>query len=102
MAPSTTPNPITGTIASLRVALHKLDYLAGPTPCQSAVAHARRAILLRLADAEAELAIIENVGPANVEGAQTHENAAWPLTVSIAEIEALEESSQRIPLDKLN
>lgn len=84
------------------MALHKFDYLAGSTPCQSAVAHARRSILLRLADAEAELAIFENVGPANVESAQAHENAAWSLTVSIAEMEALEESSQRIPLHKLN
>jgi hypothetical protein len=96
------PDRGAGTIESLRVALHKLDYLAGPTPCQSGIAHARRAILLRLADAEAELAIIENVGPAIAENGETHETAAWPLTLSIAEIEALEESSQRIPLHKLN
>jgi hypothetical protein len=96
------PNPVTGTIASLRVALHRLDYLAGPTPCQSAIGHARRVLLLRLADAEAELAIIENLAPANAESRQILEIAAWPLTLSIAEIEALEESSQEIPLHKLN
>jgi hypothetical protein len=100
--PTATPNPVTDTIDSLRVALHKLDYLTGPTPCPSAVAPARRALLLRLADAEAELAVIENLGSANAESRQTHEMAAWPLTLSIADIEALEEFSQRIPLHKLN
>lgn len=94
------PNPVT--IDSLRVALHKLDHLAVPNPCQSAVALARRVLLLRLADAEAELAIFENLGRANAESRQTHEMAAWPLTLSIADIEALEEFSQNIPLHKLN
>jgi hypothetical protein len=96
------PNHGAGTIESLRVALHKLDYLSGPTPCQSGVAHARRAILLRLADAEAELAVIESLSPGNAETPQAHENAAWSLTVSIEEIEALEESAQKVPLHKLN
>jgi hypothetical protein len=96
------PNPETRTIASLRVALHRLDYLTGPTPCQSAVAHARRALLLQLANAEAELALIENLAPANAESRQILEIAAWPLTLSIADIEALEESSQKIPPDKLD
>jgi hypothetical protein len=102
MPPATTPHPVTGTIESLRVALYRLDYLAGPAPCQSAVAHARRALLLRLADAEAELAIIENLRPAHAESRQTQELATWPSSLSIAEIEALEESSQKIPLHKLN
>lgn len=96
------PNPVTGTIESLRVAVYQLDHLAVPTPCQSAVGLARRVLLLSLADAEAELAIIENLGRANAESRKTHEMATWPLTLSIAEIEALEESSQKIPLHKLN
>jgi hypothetical protein len=97
-----TPNPLTRNIESLRVALLKLDYLSGPKSSQSGVAHARRVIVLRLADAEAELAMIESLMLANAETPPAHENAVWPLTVSIAEIEALEESSQRIPLHKLN
>lgn len=102
MPPTMTPNPVIGTIESLRVALHKLDHLAGPTPCQSAVGQARRALLLRLADAEAEFAIIEGLGPANAESGPTRENGAWSLTLSIADIQALEESSQKVPLHKLN
>jgi hypothetical protein len=102
MLPPTTAIPVTGTIESLRVALHRLDYLTGPASSQSEVAHARRVILLRLADAEAELAIIENLRPATTESRQARENAAWPLTVSIEDIEALEESAQTIPLHKLN
>lgn len=100
--PRATPNPVTSTLEYLRVALHKLDYLTGPIPCPSAVAQARRVLLLRLADAEAELAIIENLALASAESRQTLEIAAWPLTLSIADIEALEELSQNIPLHKLN
>ena len=90
------------TVESLRVALQKLDHLAGPAPRDPAFARTRQTVLLRLADAAAELAIIESLRLAIPESQQTPESDAPRSALSLAEIEALEESSEEIPLYKLN
>ena len=97
-----TPRRVPDTVESLRVALQKLDHPAGPAAYESAFAHARQTLLLRLADAEAELAIIESLGLAIPENPQTPETDASRSALSLAEIETLEESSEEIPLYKLN
>jgi hypothetical protein len=97
-----TLRPVPDTVESLRVAFQKLDHLAGPAAYESAFAHARQTLLLRLVDAEAELAIIESMGLAIPENPLTPETDASRSALSLAEIEALEESSEEIPLYKLN
>jgi hypothetical protein len=97
-----TPRPVPDTVESLRVALQKLDHPASPAPFESSFAHARQTLLLRLADAEAEVAIIESLGLAIPESLQTPETDTSRSALSLAEIEALEETSQEIPLYKLN
>lgn len=97
-----TPKPVPKTIEPLRVALQKLDHLAGADPCESAFANARHVLLLRLADAEADFAIIESLELGITEPQQAPEIIAWTSVLSLAEIEALEESSKQIPLYKLN
>ena len=97
-----TPRPEPGTVESLRIALQKLDHPTGLAPCESAFPHARQTLLLRLADAEAEVAIIESLGLAIPVNPQIPETDASRSALSLAEIEALEESSQEIPLYKLN
>ena len=97
-----TPRPLPETAESLRVALQKLDRLAGPALRESAYSLARQTLLLRLVDAEAELAIIASLGLEIRESQQTPEIDASRSALSLAELQVLEESSREVPPHKLN
>jgi hypothetical protein len=80
-------------IAYMRHKLLKLEHV--PRDCDPiAVAQFKSAALNTLADAEAELAIIENLAQARA--------ASTVSRQSIAEIEALEDGYASVPLNKLD
>ena len=81
-------------LETLRVALLKLEH-AGSNCDAIAVAHFKSLALRRLAELEAELSMVENATPRPAD-------VMLPSDSSLAELQALEDAIQKIPLHKLN
>ena len=80
-------------LESFRLAFLKLEHACSDCD-ETAVAHLRRTFLSSLAEAEAELAIIESLAP--------FEAARMAPHSSLAELQALEDDSANIPPHKLD
>jgi hypothetical protein len=94
-------DPSLGTIESLRVAFMTLEHAAGTVREHGDFARVKHAILKRLADYEADLAIIDAL-PVGLEKIEASELPGLMCTLDLADVQALEEATANIPLHKLD
>ena len=96
-----TSQPSLGKIASLRMAFMILEHAAGAVrECANFVC-VKHAILKRLADYEADLAIIEAL-PVGLEKIEASELPGLMCALDLADVQALEEATADIALDQLD
>ncbi len=93
--------PSLSTIESLRMALLTLEHAAGDVRERAALARVRQAILKSLADYEADLAIIDALPP-GLEKIQASELPGLMCMLDLADVQALEEATAKIPLHELD
>jgi hypothetical protein len=94
-------DPSLGNIESLRVALMTLEHAAGSLRDHADLARVKHAILKRLADCEADLAIIDGLPP-GIEKGEASELPGLMCALDLADFQALEEATADIPLHKLD
>ena len=96
-----TSQPSLGKIASLRMAFMILEHAAGAVrECANFVC-VKHAILKRLADYEADLAIIEAL-PVGLEKIEVSELPGLMWALDLANFQALQEATANIPLQELD
>jgi hypothetical protein len=88
--------PSLGKIASLRMAFLILEHAAGAVRERANFARVENAILKRLADAEAELAIIDCLTP-GIEKIGASELPGLMCALDLADFQALQEATANIP-----
>ena len=96
-----TSEPSLGNIASLRMAFMMLEHAAGAIRERANFACVKHAILTRLADYEADLAIIEAL-PVGLDKIEASELPGLMCTLALADFQALQEATANIPLQELD
>ena len=96
-----TSQPSLGKIASLRMAFVILEHAAGAVRERANFVCVKHAILKRLADYEADLAIIEAL-PVGLEKIEASELPGLMCVLDLADVQPLEEATATIPLHEFD
>jgi hypothetical protein len=93
--------PSLGTIESLRVAFMTLEHAAGSVREKADLARVKYAVLRRLADHEADSAIIDGLA-SDLEKIEASEVLGLTCVRDLADVQTLEDATADIPLHKLD